>query len=295
MNPDHCISVTPILASDDDPWSTFTRLNEHVDEERLSQTSSSVTTSTGSSPADAFSSHEPTVITKPTSNGTNYHGYNYMHRDKTDVTYATSLSASHGSASDEDIEHDDALHDTLLYMGEWSSSQRTQDRCLRKRENAKVRLSRTLPDRVKKPPIDLHQNGQHSTSVDRETVLPIETSPALNESGMNFSSHMKRIGSDVYSGSRCLLHRVPVHHYLMFGLIFFMFSTAIVCGMVFYYADGEDKVMRKLILIASTLLVSVETVVVVLVAGHPLLDASTLGLFPLLTGFMLLLHLDFFN
>ena len=165
--------VISIVAHDDDPWSALD-LNRYHDEDCLSQASSS-TTSTGSVPADVFSSHEPTIVTKPTLNGTEYPGYNYRYKDQADVTYATLLSASHGSASEVEVERDDAPHDSFLHMGGWMSNHQAQDQCLRRPKYAKIRLSKNLPYR-KKFPIDLHQYGRDLTSTNQEIDLPSESS-----------------------------------------------------------------------------------------------------------------------
>ena len=127
--------VISIVAHDDDPWSALD-LNRYHDEDCLSQASSS-TTSTGSVPADVFSSHEPTIVTKPTSN--------------------------------------DAPHDSFLHMGGWMSNHQAQDQCLRRPKYAKIRLSKNLPYR-KKFPIDLHQYGRDLTSTNQEIDLPSESS-----------------------------------------------------------------------------------------------------------------------
>jgi len=68
--------------------------------------------------------------------------------------------------------------------------------------------------------------------------------------------------------------------------------TAAVVGLALYYTNKENDALRKQIVIASTMLVSLETVLVVLVAGRPLLAASTLGLFPMFMGLMFLVYLD---
>jgi hypothetical protein len=177
--------VISIVARGDDPWSALD-LNRYHDEDHLSQASSPTTTSTGSVPADVFSSHEPTIVTKPTSNGTDYPGCNYKYKGEADVTYATSLSASHGSASELEVEHDDTPHDSLAHMGGWMSGHQAQDQCLRRPKYAKIRLSKNLPYR-KKFPIDLHQNGRDLTSVDREidslSESPVKSSCVSQEKG----------------------------------------------------------------------------------------------------------------
>ena len=68
--------------------------------------------------------------------------------------------------------------------------------------------------------------------------------------------------------------------------------TVAVFGLAFYHTELANDDLRKQIIIASTILVSLETIVVVLAAGRPLLAASILGLFPLFTGLMFLVYLD---
>jgi hypothetical protein len=85
---------------------------------------------------------------------------------------------------------------------------------------------------------------------------------------------------------------VPLNHYVMFTSICLVVLTLAVSGLAFYHTDRANNVLRKQIVIASTMCVSIETILVVLAAGRPLLAASTLGLFPLFTGFMFLVYLD---
>ncbi|KAF2994182.1 hypothetical protein E8E13_001841 [Curvularia kusanoi] len=261
------VASISIVARDDDPWTPFAPHDEHFEEECLSQASSSVTASTRPSAHDVFDSHEPTIVTQPTSYRATYPGYNYRYKSEADVTYATSLSASHGSVSE-----DEAEHDTFRHIGGWVSSQPAQGQALRRRENTKVRLSKRLPGRVKKPPVDIHQPVRGFSLAERETELPTEASIVPKE-----------------SASRCLLHRVPSSHYFVFALICLVALTMSAAVAMFHCTDKADDASRKNIVIVSTVLVSIETILVVLAAGHPLLDASIFGLFPLLTGFMFLL------
>ena len=71
--------------------------------------------------------------------------------------------------------------------------------------------------------------------------------------------------------------------------------TVAVVGLAFYHTNRANDALRKQIVIASTMLVSLETVFIVLVAGRPLLAASTLGLFPMFMGLMFLIYLDGLN
>ncbi|KAF2626250.1 hypothetical protein BU25DRAFT_104094 [Macroventuria anomochaeta] len=172
MNSDLDTSVALIVARNDArndaPWTTLARRNDGHDEDNLSRASSSATTSVGSSPTAVFSFREPSIVTKPTSYGTGYPTHDYKGEGKADTTYATSLSAKHGSGSEAEVEHDDALCTALLGAGAWSSGHQAEEQCLRRHENSKVRLSKVLPHRLKKLPLVLHQFNRDEASASQE-------------------------------------------------------------------------------------------------------------------------------
>ena len=78
----------------------------------------------------------------------------------------------------------------------------------------------------------------------------------------------------------------------MFGLICLTIFTVFMSGLAAYFTDREKKTLRKQLVFAATTLVSLETVLAMLAAGRTLLEAALLGLFPLITGLMFLLHFD---
>lgn len=176
MNPHLEASIPLIIASDDDPWTTLACRNEPLSGDRLSQASSSATTSVGSSPTAVFSSREPSIVTKPTSYGTSYPAHGYNKQGKADSTYAASLSATRGSGSEAEVELDDALHTTLLGTGAWLSSPQAQGQVLRRREHARIRLSEVLHLRHKKPTIILHQRDRDVAS-SHQVAEPRTTTP----------------------------------------------------------------------------------------------------------------------
>lgn len=178
MSPNLPESITSITDRDD-PWSVFACFDETLVIRRLDEvSSSSASGSTRSLLADVFSNHGPTVVTQPTSNGTNYIWYNQKHGENTEVTHATSLSAFHGSVSEEEIDSEDLLQAALIGTGAWVPSRPTQGQCLRRHENAKIRLSKDLPRRRKKPMIVLHQVDREPAAVESVTALPTNTTPA---------------------------------------------------------------------------------------------------------------------
>lgn len=180
MNRNTAPSVAFIIARNGDPLTLALRSGAELDHDDLLQLNdafSSASTSVGSSPTAVFSFRESSIVTKPTSQGTDYPVHDYSIKGKAQVEYASSLSASHGSELDAEAEHDNARRTALLGTGAWSSSQ-NHVHCLRREENTKVRLSKLLPDRRKKPTVVLHQSKMSKASSRqdgrvRSTAIPI--------------------------------------------------------------------------------------------------------------------------
>lgn len=125
-----------------------------------------------------FSFSEPSIVTKPTSYGTDYPACGYDSRDKANIEYASSLSATHGSDSEAEAERDDAQHTALFGTGAWSSGQDSQDSCLRRVENSKIRLSQELTKRRRKIPVVIHQAAVCETP--RRLDSEIQTGSAID-------------------------------------------------------------------------------------------------------------------
>lgn len=154
-------SVADIIARNGDPFTLALRSGEDLSHDQLlllNEASSSSSTSVGSASTAVFSSHEPSIVTKPTSYGTYYPAHNYIGREKALVEYASSVSASHGSSSEVESDHDDARGTALLGTGAWSSGQPVHDQALRGSECSKLRLAKLLPNRCKKPSVVLHHS-----------------------------------------------------------------------------------------------------------------------------------------
>ena len=164
MNRDSGPSVAFIITRNGDPLTLALRNGEEVDDDelvQLNQASTPMSSSIGSSPTADFSSREPSIVTKPTSYGTNYPAHDYNGGDKTDVAYPSSLSATHGSGSEAEVEHEDARGHSLLGAGAWTSSHQAKSSCLR--GDRRARLSTKLRSR-KKYPVVLHQHGWNGVS-----------------------------------------------------------------------------------------------------------------------------------
>ncbi|UPX15587.1 uncharacterized protein EKO05_0006031 [Ascochyta rabiei] len=270
-------SVAFIIARNGDPLTLALRHEEELssnDVLQLSRAFSSVSTSIGFSPTTVFSSCEPSIATKPTSYGTNYPANKRNGEGKTDITYAASLSATYGSEFDGVLEHDDVRHTALLGVGAWSSSPQAHDQCLRRLENTRPRISRFLPGRVKKPLIVIHQSHQAAASACHEELSTV-AAPARAEAGRT-----------------CPRHRIPQQHYALLGIVGLMVLTIIWSILSVYCMDKANMPLIRRTIFAATLLMALETVATMLVARRTLLESLLLGLFSLIAGFELLLHLD---
>src|SRR5690242_5651098 len=156
MNQDLESFVDSIRGRNNVPWSAFAHGNRELEESHTMQPLSSAATSIRSASAAALSSLNSSIVTKPTSYGTAYPLYSSQHEGKVDVSYAASVSTTHGSESEADEINDDLLHTTLFGIGGWSSSHPAQGQCLRERKNARPRQLQT-PPRLEKLPVVLHQ------------------------------------------------------------------------------------------------------------------------------------------
>lgn len=189
MNPDLESFDDLIIAHDEDPWNALAHNSVELYEDYTSRSPSSAATSVGSISAAVLSSREPSIATKPTSYATDYPIHNQQQEGKASITYAASLSATHGSGSEADAEHDDLLHADLVGTGAWSSDHRSQESCLRKRENARPRLSETLPHRRKKPCVIIHQYNRNAGSLPQNTTPLFVTEGTSTGQGTHSAAH----------------------------------------------------------------------------------------------------------
>ncbi|KAF1922970.1 uncharacterized protein M421DRAFT_335609 [Didymella exigua CBS 183.55] len=277
MNSDGESPVARFITHEDTPWTAVACHNRYLDEKHLSQSPSLADASLESSPTALFSTREPSITTKPTSYGTDYLGHGQNKKSKADTTYTASLSATHGSGSEAEAEagHDNALDATLFGAGAWSTSHQGQGQSLRRHEHARVRLSKSLPYRIKKPPVVLHQITSNAGS-ERHRTDPRTTIPP----------------SSIKDEPKYLFHLIPRQHYIMLGLLSLIFLTVISCAAHLHSVDRAEAALRKRIVFGTTTLVVLEVIVTALAAQRTLLEASLLGLFPLGIGSMVLSHLD---
>lgn len=78
----------------------------------------------------------------------------------------------------------------------------------------------------------------------------------------------------------------------MFGLISLVILTVLLSALQLYFMDRARAASRKRTVLAAVSLVAFETFVTALAARRTVIEGSLLGLFPLVTGSMILSHLD---
>ncbi|KAF3050334.1 hypothetical protein E8E11_005424 [Didymella keratinophila] len=215
LNGEFTPSVAFILGRNGDPLTLALRSGGELDHDdllQLHEASSSTSTSLGSSPTTVFSSREPSIVTKPTSYGTDYPTHNYNGKGKAQVEYASSLSATYGSDSETEAEHDNTQRTALFGAGAWSSGQDSQDRCLRRAENSKIRLSKELPKRRKKIPVVIHQAAV--CEAPRRLDSEVQTGPAIEPT----------------KAGVCPRNRIALQHHILFGLTVLVLLAAFSAG-----------------------------------------------------------------
>jgi hypothetical protein len=148
----------------DDPLTIALRCEGTLDFDdlvRLNQARSlanDMSMSTGSASTAVFSSHEASTATKPTSAGTSYPVYDPKGKSKATAIYPSSLSATHGSGSESDLERESSQKIDLLGTGSWMSDNLASRQVLKDDTKARPRTYRRSVFRHKKPTIVVHQD-----------------------------------------------------------------------------------------------------------------------------------------
>ena len=76
----------------------------------------------------------------------------------------------------------------------------------------------------------------------------------------------------------------------MLGMVSLVVTTIALGGVSIHRADSANLPHRKRVIVIATVLVTLETILTMFAARRTLLEALMLGFFPLVIGFMFLLH-----
>lgn len=94
------------------------------------------------------------------------------------------------------------------------------------------------------------------------------------------------------TGPEYHLHHVPRQYYIVCSMICLTVSTVSLSGLTVYYTDKTDAVARRRTIFVATTILSLQTVVMMLMVRRSILEATILGLSPLIFGFLFMLHLN---
>lgn len=177
-------SPVHLLSRNDDPMTLALRaegpsfgIEDLVHLNRTAAPSEHDTISLGSTDPEVFSSREQSTATKPTSNGTSYPfvGYSGKSKGKGKVgpSYPSSLSATHGSDSD-----NEAVQENMIVgIGDWTADDPTTTRPLKGAARARKRCKVNRRSKPKKPVIVIqHRSPNNNTApVGDDSIPAIET------------------------------------------------------------------------------------------------------------------------
>jgi hypothetical protein len=134
--------------------------------------------SVGTSSTAVFSSRDESTVTKPTSTGT----YHNKGKGKLKTGYSSSLSGTHGSASEAEFSCTALRRDNLLAVGDWADSELDVPRPLKGTARAKERQQPRRKLKNKKPIVVIEQDhcpGGHSERYSN-TALTVSPSSGMS-------------------------------------------------------------------------------------------------------------------
>lgn len=179
-------STAAMYSRNDDPMTLRLRsegalgIDELIDLNRQRSPPPVDASSAGTLTTTLFSSHKPSTVTKQTSAGTSYPVDGYAGKGKAVATYASSLSATHGSGSDTELE---AIRDEALFgVGDWADGP-AASRTLKGSARARRRPRPVRRLKHKKPVVIIQQDGTGSAS-DEDNVPAAKQVTRRNGRGM---------------------------------------------------------------------------------------------------------------
>lgn len=295
-------NTSTVFSRNDDPFTVALRsqteyplsLNDLVDLNRAVPSSHDVPSTVGTLTTTVPSSQKESSVTKPTSAGTSYivDGYTDKGKGKTLKTYASSLSATHGSGSEAEAEQDNVL---------FGVGDQFESSTLRGAARARKRVQGHKISRPKKVPLVIHYG------------VPVPGSPKEGR-GPDLKQNSRCSGKDTnYLRARKLkkpddlltdeehvspsYERNPVRRFsrarlnVVIGLCVLI---ALIFGLSVFAAHhtGKDRLAcTKGIIFSATVLISICTVLVMILARRALQEALLAGLLEFAIGFALVIEI----
>jgi hypothetical protein len=173
-------------------------IDELINLNQATSTSPVVASSSGTTTVTDFSSRKESITTKPTSAGTSYPVKGYTGKGKATATYASSLSATHGSASEAEAEVDAARDNALVGVGDWMAESSTAAAPLKGSSRPRKRQHAKSQPKHKKPPVVIFQRQSTAcASSDDECPTVAKPEARCNSRGMHTCTLTKACRADL--------------------------------------------------------------------------------------------------
>ena len=301
-------------------------LEDIVRLQRAASPTDDILSSVGTTSIAVFSSRKESYGTKPTSGGTSYPLDLRNGKGKGVATYASSLSATHGSGSEAEA----GQRDALIGIGDWTGDDPVTARPLKGAARARKRQRANRSSRPKKPVIIIqHQVPGHTSSAEDESLATATITPSHAKGALScllvvcrlsyttaetryfrrrsVKAHKDRLGlaEEGHVSLRaesdkpvCApLSRVRV--YMLVGLLVAIGLTLALSTFAAHYTAahhvGKGRMAHtKVIVFTATVAISAFSVLAMVVARRALQEALLAGLLQCLVGFALVVEIGDF-
>lgn len=318
-------STAAMYARSEDPMSRILRSDADVDMDKLiilnRQASPSPfdVSTVGTLTTAVFSTHKPSTVTKPTTDGTSYPLDDYKGKGKAIATYASSVSATHGSGSDNEIE---LLRDTALFgVGDWTEDGPGASRVLkgparsRKRprrpkhkkpvviiqqeridsaseeDNAPTTLQVSRHDNKGRPTLEYKNRGTNN-GLDKKYLRQRRNKPQQDELLLAEEGRIDTETTMLPESKDAGISRS--RFYLLIAITVAAILTLVVSGIATHYTGKRRMNCTKIIIFAATVLISCFIILAMIVARRALHEALLAGVLEFLVGFALVVEIHDF-
>ncbi|KAK7179766.1 hypothetical protein DPSP01_003241 [Paraphaeosphaeria sporulosa] len=294
--------TSTVFSRNDDPWTLALRsetehplsLDELVDLNRTEPPSHDFPSTVGTLTTTVLSSQKESSITKPTSAGTSYivDGYTGKGKGKIVKTYASSLSATHGSGSEAEAEQDNVL----IGVGDQFESSTLKGAARARKRQQAHRISRP-----KKVPLVIHYDGPAHVSSEEELAPVTKHSSRCSNKETKYLRTRKvkksdaifadeeRVSANDERNTARRLSRARLN--IVIGLCVFIVLTFVLSVFAAHHTGKDRLACTKGIIFSATVLISTCTVVAMTLARRALQEALLAGLLEFVIGFALVIEI----
>ncbi|KAF2449624.1 hypothetical protein P171DRAFT_196736 [Karstenula rhodostoma CBS 690.94] len=294
-------NTSTVLSRNDDPLTVALRgeighpisLDELVDLNRAGPPHDFPSTM-GTHTTTVLSSQKESSVTKPTSAGTSYivDGYTGKGKGKIVKTYASSLSATHGSGSEAEAEQDNVL---------FGVGDQFESSTLRGAARARKRPRANRVSRPKKVPLVIHYNGPVHASSGEDLDPVIEHSSRCSSKETKYLRTRKvKKSDDVFADEERVSpsdERNPARRFsrarlnVVIVLCVFIALTLALSVFAAHHTGKGRLACTKGIIFSATVLISMCTVLIMILARQALQEALLAGLLEFVIGFALVIEI----